>query len=159
MNRKGQTTVEFAVAALVFFAFLFALIDIAVMFYVNLTMQHAVREGARYAVTGQGGQNGNLRRRALVEKIRECSNGLYEKNANASREPTVSLVAPAKTAAYANYTGSPVNDTGRPGEIVTVSLAYSWPLLTPVLGAFFPEGRYNFVVRATMRNEPWEGRP
>jgi hypothetical protein len=157
MNHKGQTTVEFALTVVVLLAFLFALVDFAVMFYVNLTMQHAVREGARYAITGQGGQNGNLRRSALIDKIKESSNGLYEKNANPLKSPTVSVVAPASTAPFDNYTGSPVDDTGKPGEIIMVSLAYSWPLLTPVLRGVFPDGRYDFVVRATMRNEPWEG--
>ena len=52
MNRKGQTTVEFALTALVLLTFLFAAIDLAIMMYVNLTMQRAVREGARYAITG-----------------------------------------------------------------------------------------------------------
>lgn len=159
MNQKGQTTVEFALTVVVFLAFVFALVDFALMFYVNLTMQHAVREGARYAITGQGGQNGNQRRSALLHKIRESSNGLYEKNANPRPAPSVSVVAPASTAAFDNYTGRPVDDTGRPGEIIIVSLAYSWPLLTPVLRGVFPNGRYDFVVRATMRNEPWEGRP
>lgn len=158
MNLKGQTTVEFAVTVVIFFVFLFALIDFAVMFYVNLTMQHAVREGARYAITGQGGDSGKLRRDALEAKIEECSNGLYEKNAHPRKAVTVSVVTPASTAGFENYTGSPVKDTGKPGEIITVTLAYSWPLLTPVLKVVFPDGRYDFVVRATMRNEPWEGR-
>ena len=48
---------EFALVALLLFGILFTIIDLGIMFYVNLTMQHAVREGTRYAVTGQmGGQ-------------------------------------------------------------------------------------------------------
>jgi len=156
MNRKGQTTVEFALTALVVFAVLFAIIDFAVMFYVNLTMQHAVREGARYAVTGQGGNNGVQRRKALVEKIQACSNGLYAKNANPQKEPTVSVVTPSRAANFSNYTGSQVSDTGNPSEIIIVSLAYSWPLLTPIVRPFFADGKYAFVVRATMKHEPWE---
>jgi Flp pilus assembly protein TadG len=156
MNRKGQTTVEFAMTAFILFAVLFALIDFAVMFFVNLTMQHAVREGARYAITGQGGNNGAQRRKALVDKIKECSYGLYEKNANPRKDPEVSVVVPNSGATFSNYTGTPVNDTGSPNEIIVVKLTYSWPLLTPILAPFFQNGRYSFVVRATMRHEPWE---
>ena len=158
MNRKGQTTVEFALTALILFAVLFALIDFAIMFFVNLTMQHAVREGARYAITGQGGKNGEQRRKALVEQIRKCSYGLYEKNANPHKDPEVSVVVPKSSATFSNYTGTPVNDTGSPNEIIVVKLAYSWPLLTPILTPFFANGEYSFVVRATMRHEPWEDR-
>lgn len=166
MNRKGQTTVEFALTAFIVLAVLFALIDFAVMFFVNLTMQHAVREGARYAITGQGakngqgegegGENGQKRRKALVDRIDDCSYGLYGMNANPHKEPDVSVVVPRKSATFANFTGTPVNDTGRPNQIIMVKLAYSWPLLTPILKPFFANGQYSFVVRATMRHEPWE---
>jgi len=77
MNSKGQTAVEFALEALVLLTLLFAFSGFAVMFYVNLAMQHAVRQGARCVVTGQAGLVG--RRAALVQKIKESSNGLYEK--------------------------------------------------------------------------------
>ncbi|HBG04366.1 MAG: hypothetical protein A2075_18135 [Geobacteraceae bacterium GWC2_58_44] len=155
MNKKGQTTVEFALVALLLFAMLFALIDMAVMFYVNLTMQSAVREGARYAITGQGGESAG-RRTALINKIKERSNGLYDKNANPQgKEPKVSVLTPADVGSYSNYTGRPVGDTGKPDEIIIVSLNYAWPLLTPILRPFFPGNTYTFTVRATMKNEPW----
>ena len=156
MNRKGQTTVEFALTAFILFAVLFALIDFAFMFFVNLTMQHAVREGARYAITGQGGNNGQQRRRALEQKIKECSYGLYDKNANPHKDPEVSVVVPKSSATFSNYTGTPVNDTGGPNQIIVVKLSYSWRLLTPIIRPFFQNGQYSFVVRATMRHEPWE---
>lgn len=162
MNTKGQTTVEFALAALVLFTFVFAIIDFVMMFYVNLTMQNAVREGARYAITGQadqpgqGVQNGEQRKKAMIKKMIESAHGLYEKNANPQKDPTVSVLTPSSDPTFSNYTGRTVNDTGEPTEIVRVSLDYSWPLLTPILRPFFPDGKYAFVVRATMRHEPWE---
>jgi len=71
-NDKGQAIVEFALAALIFFSLLFAIIDLCIMLYVNLTMQHAVREGARYAITGQSNL-GTDRRSALIARIRNSS--------------------------------------------------------------------------------------
>lgn len=152
MNKKGQTTVEFAFAALVMLALLFAVIDLAVMFYVNLTMQHAIREGARYAITGQSGD----RRALMLQKIKDCSFGLYDRNALADKNPRVSVLTPSSTESFSNYTGSPVTDTGKPDEIIIVSLTYAWPLLTPTLKPFFNDGRYVFTVRTTMKNEHWE---
>jgi Flp pilus assembly protein TadG len=150
--RKGQTTVEFALAVLVLFTFVFAFIDFGVMFYVNLTMQHAVREGVRQAITGNS--TGGDRRSLLISTIRNYSNGLYDKNRNPQKDPVVSVITPS-AATYANYTGTRVNDTGRPDDIITVSLTYSWPLLTPILKPLFSDGAYTFTVGATMKNEPW----
>lgn len=157
MNRKGQTTVEFALTALVLFALLFAIIDFAVMFFVNLTMQHAVREGARYAITGQG-KNGADRRKNMVDRIRACSYGLYDRNA-AHKDPDIRRLEPKATGTFSNYTGQKVEgDTGNPNEVIIVELEYAWPLLTPIVSPFFEDGRYSFVVRTTMRHEPWENK-
>jgi Flp pilus assembly protein TadG len=90
MNSKGQALVEFALAALVFFAVLFAIIDLGMMFYVNLTMQHAVREGTRFAITGQPAPavgspppTGAERKAAMIQTMKNSSVGLYDKNLNA----------------------------------------------------------------------------
>jgi Flp pilus assembly protein TadG len=154
MNEKGQATVEFALTALLLFSLLFAIIDLAVMFYVNLTMQHAVREGARFAITGQGGTD-EARKNALVFKIMSSSNGLYKNDLN-QNDPAVNVLTPSSTSGFLNYTGTPAPDsTGKPGQIIIVSLDYTWPLLTPTLKPFFTDGRYTFTVRATMKNELW----
>lgn len=156
MNQKGQTMVEFALTAFIILAVLLAIIEFAVMFFVNLTMQHAVREGARYAITGQGGNNGAQRRKALEAKVIACSYGLYHKNRHPDKDLKVNVITPANVSPYSNYSGTPVKDTGEPGEIIAVTLNYSWPLLTPMLTPLFKDGRYDFVVRATMTHEPWE---
>jgi Flp pilus assembly protein TadG len=156
MDEKGQTTVEFALAALLLFGLLFAIIDLAVMFYVNLTMQNAVREGARFAVTGQMGASVD-RRTALIQKIKDSSCDLYDKNGLAQKDPTVSILTPANTntTPFSNYTGQQVANTGLPDQIIIVRLTYAWPLMTPVLKPFFAGGSYTFTASATMRNEPW----
>ena len=154
MDQKGQTTVEFALVALLLFGLLFAIIDLALMFYVNLTMQHAVREGARYAVTGQ--TVGAAGRDALIQKVKDASYGLYDQNALSQKDPTVSILTPTSTQSFTNYSGTPVpGSTGTPDQIIIVSLTYAWPLLTPVLRPCFSNGNYTFTVRATMKNEPW----
>lgn len=147
MDRKGQTTVEFALTAGILLFLLIVLVDFSVMLYVNLTMQHAVRQATRSAVTCKGGGDP---REALISEIRENSNGLYDKNALSQKEPTVTVVTPS---ASAPPVGAVVADTGEPGELITVSLKYSWPLLTPLFRSFFPGGAYEFTVSSTMKNE------
>lgn len=154
---RGQATVEFALAALVFFSLLFAVMDLGILFYVNLTMQHAVREGTRYAVTGRhdldpGG--GVDRRAALIQKIKNQSMGLYDKNLYPRKDPTIKVIDTSKT--FNNYT-SGILQTGNPGKVdetIVVSLTYTWPLLTPLLKPFFKNGKYTFTARSTMKNEP-----
>ena len=147
MNRKGQSTIEFALTALLLLTILLSVAELAMMFYVNLTMQHAVRQGTRLAITGPPGD----RRSQLVQRIKDSSNGLYDKNALPRKDPTVSVLTPTK--GFDNYS---VAETGKPGDIIIVSLTYAWPLLTPALKPAFSDGRYTFTVRATMRNELWE---
>jgi hypothetical protein len=142
-NKKGQTTVEFALIGILLFGLVFAVIDFGTMLYVNLTMQHAVREGARYAITGPNPLAGDPRdRRTLViDKIHDSSVGLCDKN--------------PCTISFVNLPNDP--NVGAPSELITIRVAYSWPLLTPIVKPFFPDGKYSFTVGATMRNEPFEG--
>lgn len=151
-DTRGQTLVEFALLAPLFFMLMFAIVDLGWMFYVNLTMQHAVREGTRYAVTGRS-DLGKDRRDALIEKIRGASMGLYDKNLHKPKEPRIAVVSPGELS-FDNYTGSATEgDPGDPDDIIVVSLTYTSPLLTPLLKPFIGGGKYTFTVKSTMANE------
>jgi Flp pilus assembly protein TadG len=158
-KKSGQTTVELALAVLLLFGLLFAIIDLGVLFFVNLTMQHAVRAGTRYAVTGQSDldpNGGTDRRAALIQAIKDSSYGFYDKNLHNPKDPTVKVITPI-SGAFTNYTGGTLQTgtPGQPNDIIVVSLTYTWPLMTPVLKPFFPSGLYTFTVKSTMRNEPF----
>jgi Flp pilus assembly protein TadG len=146
----GVATVEFALAALLFFTVMLAIADIGIMYWVNLTMQHAVREGARYAITGRTDldpDGENNRYRAVIQQIRNNSMGLYD-----SVSPTVNVYA--VTAGGETDIGE---SFGGPGDLIVIELDCSWPLITPLIRPFFTDGKYNFIVRATMKNEPFGG--
>jgi len=49
LQPKGQTLVEFALIAPIIFLLLFGIIDFGMALDHRITLQHAVREGARYA--------------------------------------------------------------------------------------------------------------
>ena len=144
-GESGQTLVEFALLLPLIVVVLLAIMEFGAMFYVNLTMQNAVRQGARYAVTGQT-QAGFSRRASLENKIRFYSNGLYDKHPHTL---TTSKVTPGSST-YTNLTGAQV---GKGGDIIMVQLDYTWPLMTPVLKPFFRNNKYVFTVKATMANE------
>jgi len=150
-RQRGAAAVEFALAALLFFTVLFAIIDFSYLFYANLTMQHAVREGARYAVTGQSALdpvNGD-RCVAAKERIRDQSMGLYD-----SINPTVVF----KTVDPVNGSITPVaaNSCANANQIIVIEVSCELPLLTSFLQPFFANGKYRFKASATMKNEAFK---
>lgn len=141
---KGTYTVEFAIVAAALFLLMFAILDVAILCFVNLTMQNAVREGARYAITGRSDldpQTEGVRYRAVVQKIKDSSMGFFDKVMN---EDDITVT---------DVDGAPVAGFGEPGQTLVITLDCTWPLLTPLVSPFFPEGDYKFTVGATMRNE------
>jgi Flp pilus assembly protein TadG len=52
-RQRGSAVVEMAIIAPIAFLLLIGVIEYSILFYTTLTMQYAVREGARYAVTGR----------------------------------------------------------------------------------------------------------
>lgn len=52
-SESGSALIEFSMALLPLFALLLLAIDVAWSVFARATLQHAVREGARFAVTGQ----------------------------------------------------------------------------------------------------------
>ena len=155
-RRRGSTMVEFALVAPLLFFLIFVIIELGILFWVNLTMQYAVREGARYAITGQSNLDpatvNQQRYLAVIQKIKDSSMGMYAKV-----NPTISVngtsMAPA---AYGNTM------FGAAGDIVVLKLDCTWPVVTPAWrlmallnpGALSsPPGQYAFSVAATMRNE------
>lgn len=150
-RQAGTGTVEFALVVPLFLAVVFAIFDFGYLFWGNLSMQHAVREGARYAVVGRTDLDPNPqgtaqdRCDAAIERIRSQSMGFYDK------------VAPVVTFKTVNTDGSitPVaaNSCTSANQIIVISVNCSLPALTPMIQLFFPNGRYSFSVSTTMRNE------
>jgi hypothetical protein len=150
VKEKGAALVEFALVAILFFTMLFAIIEFGYLYWVNLSMQHAVREGARYAVTGRTDFDPNpdptLRNRcvAAVEAIKGSSMGFYDK------------VSPVVTFRTIDAAGNVVpigSGCGAANQIIVIHLDCTLPLITPIIQPFFTNGEYKFAVSATMKNE------
>jgi Flp pilus assembly protein TadG len=64
-KERGAELVEFSLVMIPMFGILFLVIDLAWMLFARATLQEAVREGVRYAVTGQTmtgmGQDNSIR--------------------------------------------------------------------------------------------------
>jgi len=145
-KQRGASAVEFAIVAPLLFFLLMAIVDLCVLFWVNLTMQHAVREGARYAVTGladldQNAQN-QQRYLAVIQKIKDSSMGLFDRV-----KPEINGID------YGDPTHYNAGMFGTSGQIFVLKIDCQWPVFTPLLQPFFQNGIYHFSVAATMRNE------
>ncbi len=134
---------EFALTAVVMFSVLFGCFEFAGLMYGQITLQNAVREAGRYAMTGNhlpdpnhAGQN--LSRTASITKVaQQAAMGLDVSNIQIS-----SLLGGA-------------NNAGAPGDTVTISLTANLPLMTALIGQYFAHGTYTTTVSASFRNEPF----
>jgi len=127
------------------------------MFWLTLSMQYAVREGARYAVTGQTNLDPNsasqVRYLAVIESMKVNSMGLFE-----VLNPEISVINYGSDSIFkSTNTYDPLMPLtsifGNSGDIIVLQLNHcTWSHLT-VLRPFFQNGKYRFNVAATMRNE------
>ena len=142
---RGQTFLEFAIVAPLFFGLMFAIFDFGRLFFVEMNLEQAVFEAGRYASTGNHMADPN--------------------NPGQNLSRIDSIIATAQAAADglgANLQSIQISSAnggngsaGGPGDTVTVSLTASLPLMTPFVGKFFPGGAFVFTSSATFKNEPF----
>jgi Flp pilus assembly protein TadG len=140
-STAGTSLLEFALVVPLFFLLLFGLMDFARLFYVEITLQNALRQAGRYAITGNHlpdpqHQGQNLSRVASIIQIAQ----------NAAQGLDVSSI---KVSSLAGGAGS----AGGPGDTVTISLTTNLKLMTTMIAQFFKNGTYTFTVSVSFRNE------
>jgi Flp pilus assembly protein TadG len=139
----GTATLEFAVVATLLFTVLFGCFEFACLMYSQITLQNAVREAGRYAMTGNHLPDPNhpghtLSRVASITHVaQDAAMGLDVSNIQ------ISSVAGGS------------NNAGGPADTVTISLTANLPLMTALIGQYFSHGAYTTTVSATFRNEPF----
>ena len=142
-TRRGQAMVEFILVAPLYFLLIFAVMDFGRMFFVQMNLQQAVQEAARYASTGNHMNDPNnpgqtlSRINSIIADVQQMAIGASVSNVQISS------------------VGGGAGSAGGPGDTVTVSLTTNLPLMTPLVSAFFPNGTYTFTSSATVQNEPF----
>ena len=147
-NDSGQTLVEFALVASVFLLLTFSVMDYAYLCYTKATLQNAVRQAGRYAITGQCVNNNGTctltRYKSIIQTLESASVGLIN-DANSS-----DIVI-----ACTNNGGGCPNQAGGPGDTVTITVTYQYTFLTGLVAHYFTGGKYMLTVSATFNNEPF----
>ena len=146
-RQSGATIAEMAIVAPVFILVLLALVEFSIMFFAQLSMQYAVREATRYAITGQSNldpsSSNHQRYAAVIQKMKDSSLGMYGKVS-----PVISVNGTSyATSSYSN------GMFGAAGSLIVVQIDCDWKFTTPLISKLFTNGKYHFVVAATMRNE------
>ena len=139
---RGQSLVEMALVLPMFFMLIFAIVDFSHVFYAEMTIQDALRQAGRFAITGNT-LSGQSRVASILATAQQAAGSL---NLDAN---SINISANG-----AGGTGASAN-AGGPGDIITISMSTGVPMLTPLIAPLFPNGTYNFTVSVTFKNEPF----
>ncbi len=139
---RGQSLVEMALVLPMFLLLICGIVDFSHIFYVEMTLQNALRQAGRYAITGNTLPS-QSRVASIIATAQQAAGGLNI----TSNSINISSNGAGGTGAAAN--------AGGPGDIITISMSTGVPMLTPVIAPFFPNGAYNFTVSVTFKNEPF----
>jgi Flp pilus assembly protein TadG len=137
-DRKGASTVEFAIVSILLFALLFGIIEFSVALYDKAVITNASREGARHAIVyiADAGGNYTPRDQTYIE-------GVVNSYAT-DRLITFSSTAPSPTTALTYQSGGPVR-----GETCTVNVTWNYSFL--VLPNFIEALTGTIPIRARTR--------
>jgi len=161
-NRRGSAAVEFALVAPLFFGLLFAIIELAMVFFASQVLETATQDSARMIMTGQA-QNASFTqaqfKNLVCSKLTimfDCVNGVSIDVQSYSAFGSVNVADPID--ASKNFV--PPNNylPGNPGDVVVVRLFYKWPLYVTGLGfniANISGSKRLLTATAAFQNEPY----
>ena len=141
---RGQSFVEFALVAMLLFLLMFVIIDFGRVFYVKTTLESAMREAGRFAVTGRHLPNPNNPGQTL-SRVDSIIN-IAKKFALGINISNIKISSPQ---------GGPTRPAGGPRETVIIKLDTSLLLITPFAAKYFGPNGYTFSVSTTFLNEPF----
>lgn len=144
----GTNLVEAAFVTPLLLLLTFAIADFGGVFYAWLALEHGVSQASRFGVTGQqlddpDNPGTRLSRTASIR--------------TAMRQATPSLTLADSAITFSHLpegAAAWVAGTGGPGDVEKVRVDYTWPLMTPLVRSFFPNGEIHVRVESSMKNEP-----
>lgn len=135
---RGGTLVEFAMVLPILALLFMGILDFSRYFFTRMTLQHAIVEGARFAVAGNALTDGSGNPMTRVESIKKV---IVDNATSLDLDVNSLVVNPA--------------DGGGPGQVVTVTGSFTFEFLTPGIQAMVPGGTHTFTIGTTMKNEPF----
>lgn len=140
---EGSALTELALVLPLFLLFVFGVCDFCRLFFVETTLQNALLQAGRYAITGNHqpdpkhpGQNLS-RVDSIVQVAKQTAIGID--------------ITDIQVSSVNGGAGS----AGGPGDTIIISLTSNVKLITPPVAAFFKNGTYTFTVSVRLKNEPF----
>jgi Flp pilus assembly protein TadG len=172
-SRAGSAAVEFALVAPMFFALLFAIIEVAIMFFASQVLETICQDSARALMTGQA-QTGAVATCAVSGVATPCTQATFQQYA-CSQIPALFSCANlyVDVESYSSFTNVTINNQivsgtfqsanmqyspGGPGNTVVVRMFYQWPLFVTGMGFNISNLSGNqrlLVATAAFQNEPY----
>lgn len=162
-DERGATAVEFAIIAAPFLFLLFGFMELCLLFFINVVLEHGTTEAARLIRTGQAQQASfdevNFKQSVCDElfNLFDCTDNLHidvrKVDQFAGTDPILAQDADGNFAT-AHFDFSP----GDSRDIVIVRVFYEWSLITPFISqplANLPENKRLLVASEAFRNEPF----
>jgi len=128
LDETGSGTLEFALSAVILFMTMLGIMEICLAVYTNHMMSEAAREGTRYAMVH--GNKCMVNGASCTASAAQIDS--YVKNLGYPGVAPENLTVTTTYSAYpAGNTCSPNANCANPGNLVTVSVSYSFPLTIP----------------------------
>jgi Flp pilus assembly protein TadG len=159
-HRRGSAAVEFALVAPIFFALLFAIVEVALMFFASQVLETVTQASARYILTGQA-QGASMTQGQFksyvcgqIPALFSCAN-LKVNVQSATSFSAITITNPID--ANCNFVGAQNYCPGNSSQPVFVQLSYQWPVFVTGLGFNMSCGSSNarwLTATAVFQNEP-----
>jgi Flp pilus assembly protein TadG len=165
-RQDGAAAVEFALVALPFLALIFAILETALVFFANQTLEAAASDAARLVMTGQaqtaGYNQASFKQQVVCNLLQtgvslfDCSNGVKVDVKTYTSFGAITNTVPVNNGQL--DTSGMVYTPGAAGDIVVLRLYYEWPIYVSLLGnnlSTLGNGKRLLVATSVFRNEPF----
>jgi Flp pilus assembly protein TadG len=161
-NRRGSAAVEFALVAPIFFAVLFAIIELSLVFFASQILETVTQDTARLVMTGQAQTASYTQeqfKNAVCAKLTvmfDCANGVAIDVQSYKTFALIDVTDPIDSGK--NFVAPNNYLPGGPGDIVVVRLFYKWPLFVTGLGfnvSNIGSNQRLLTATAAFQNEPY----
>lgn len=144
-RRRGATSLEMGLVLPFILIMILGMVEAGNMYYSWMTIQKAAQNGARFAATGLGEEQGNrlLQIEGVTIQLLDTLNK-GDKEIFISSWPTTNTDGPGR-----------VNNPGGPCEVVEVAVIYHYRPFTPLVGDFLPD-IIDLAANDRKFNEPWK---
>jgi Flp pilus assembly protein TadG len=161
-RQDGSAAVEFGLVLLPFLALTFAIIETALMFFAQQTLETVTANAARLILTGQAQAQGLSQSTfknavcADVVALFNCASGI---NINVQTFSSFGSVTQPNYISNGQFQPNTlVYQPGGPGDIVVVQILYQWPIFVNLMGLDLANLGNNsrlLIATAAFRNEPY----